>query len=361
MGGGFGIVESQTARLRVAVVGAGLIGRRHVELVSRSPDCDLVAVVDPDPRTVAIARTAGVPWLETVDDLLASAPPDAAIVATPSGLHLSHATACIRAGVAVLVEKPIATTVADGRRLADAATEHGVPLLVGHHRRHSPVLAAARETIRSGALGDLVAVTASTMFAKPADYFDVAPWRRQPGGGPILINLIHDIDALRMLAGEVLSVQAVASSKVRRFPVEDTVAATLRFAGGALGSIIISDTAASPLSWELTAGEDPAFPRHDGRDCYVIAGTLGSLGLPTMRLMTYDAPPSWTSPARTSVAATRPGDPLALQLAHFCDVVRRDADPLVSGRDAVETLRVTLAIGDAARTGRPVGCGPDES
>jgi predicted dehydrogenase len=354
-------MESQTARLRIAVIGAGLIGQRHVELVSHSPDCDLAAIVDPDPRTATIAGTAGVPWHRTVDDLLASDPPDGAIIATPSDLHVSHATACIGAGVAVLVEKPIATSVADGLRLADAATAHGIPLLVGHHRRHSPVLAAAREIVRSGALGDLVAVTATTMFAKPADYFEVAPWRRQPGGGPILINLIHDIDALRTLVGEVLSVQAVASSKVRRFPVEDTVAATLRFAGGALGSIIVSDTAASPLSWELTAGEDPAFPRHDGRDCYVIAGTLGSLGLPTMRLMTYDAPPSWKSPARTSVVATRPGDPLTLQLAHFCDVVRRDADPLVSGRDAVETLRVTLAIRDAARTGRPVRCGPDES
>lgn len=356
MGWGFEIVESQAARIRIAVIGAGLIGQRHVELVSRSPDCDLVAIVDLDQRAAAIAGPAGVPCHRTLDELLASDPPDGAIIATPSDLHVSHATACIGAGIAVLVEKPIATTVDDGMRLAIAAKARGIPLLVGHHRRHSPVLATAREVVGSGVLGDLVAVAATTLFIKPPDYFEAAPWRRQPGGGPILINLIHDIDALRMLAGEVMSVQAVASSHVRRFAVEDTVAATLQFAGGALGSVLVSDAAASPVSWELTAGEDPAFPRHDGRDCYLIAGTRGSLAVPTMRLMTYDEEPSWKAPARTSIVPVPPGDPLSRQLAHFCDVVRRSAEPQVSGRDAVETLRVIVSIIEAARSGHPVPC-----
>jgi predicted dehydrogenase len=354
-------MESQAARLRIAVIGAGLIGQRHVELVSQSLECDLVAVVDPDQRAATIAGAAGVPWHQTLDDLLASDPLDGAIIATPSELHVSHATACIAAGVAVLVEKPIATTVADGLRLAEAAEATGVPLLAGHHRRHSPVLATAREIVRSGVLGDLVAVTATTLFVKPPDYFEAAPWRRQPGGGPILINLIHDIDALRMLVGEVVMVQAMASSHVRRFPVEDTVAVTLRFASGALGSVLVSDAAASPLSWELTTGEDPTFPRHDGRDCYVIAGTRGSLAVPTMRLRTYDGEPSWKEPARTSIAAVRPADPLSRQLEHFGDVIRRAAEPEVSGRDAVGSLRVTLAIEEAARTGHPVPCGAAES
>lgn len=356
MGWGFEIVESSAKRTRIAVVGLGLIGQRHVELVSQSPDAELTAVVDPDRQAADVARAAGVAWYRTLDDLLASDPPGGAIIATPSDLHVVHALACIEAGVPVLVEKPIATTVGGGLRIAEAAEAQGMPLLVGHHRRHSPILAAAREIVRSGVLGEPVAVVATTLFVKPDDYFDAGPWRRQPGGGPILINLIHDIDALRMLVGEIVAVQAMASSHVRRIPVEDTVAVALQFAGGALGSMIVSDAAASSLSWELTAGEDPAFPRHDGRDCYVITGTRGSLGIPTMRLTTYDGEPSWKQPTRTSIVPVRHADPLMRQLEHFCAVIRRGAEPEVSGRDALETLRVTLAIEEAARTGQRVRC-----
>lgn len=351
-------MESRTSRPRIAVIGAGLIGARHVELVSQSSDAELAAVVEPDERVAASARAAGVPWYRSPGELLATDPPDAAIIATPSDLHVEHALACVRANVAVLVEKPIATSVRDGARLVEAAEASGIPLLVGHHRRHSPLLLAAREAIRSGLLGDLVAVTAATLFVKPPDYYDAAPWRRLPGGGPILINLIHDIDALRMLVGEVVEVQAMASNHVRRFEVEDTVAVSLRFGNGVLGSMSISDTAASPLSWELTAGEDPAFPRHEGRDCYVVAGTRGSLGIPSMRLTTYEGEPSWKRPTRTTLVPVPQGDPLVRQLQHFCAVVRGGAEPHVSGRDALETLRVTLAIDEAARSGHRVTCDP---
>jgi predicted dehydrogenase len=358
MGRGFEVVAIESHRLRVAVVGVGLIGRRHMKLVSQSPHAELSAVVDPDPRALEVALAAGVPWYQTLDELLGSDPPDGAVIATPSELHVEHGLACIAANVPVLVEKPIATTVGDGLRLVEAAEAHGRPLLVGHHRRHSPFLVAASDIVRSGVLGDPVGVVATTMFVKPADYFDAGPWRRQPGGGPILINLIHDIDALRMLVGEVVAVQAMASSRVRRFPVEDTVAVALQFAGGALGSMLVSDAAASPLSWELTAGEDPAFPRQEGVDCYVIAGTRGSLGIPTMRLTTYEGDPSWTAFTRMSTVPVRQADPLKRQLEHFCAVIGGVAKPEVSGRDALETLRVTLAVEQAARTGYRVTCDP---
>lgn len=347
-------MEFTLHRPRIAVIGLGLIGRRHVELVSRSGNVELTAVVEPDGRAAQVARAAGVPWHRTLDELLAADPPDGVIIATPSELHVAHALASLGAGVSVLVEKPIATSLEDGQRLVEAADAFDAPLLVGHHRRHSPLLAGARAAIANGLLGDLVAVSATTLFAKPAEYFEAGPWRRLPGGGPILINLIHDVDALRMLAGEIVAVQAMASRGVRQFPVEDTVAVSLRFADGALGSMLLSDTAASPVSWELTSGEDPAFPSHHDRDCYVIAGTRGSIGIPSMRLTTYLGEPSWTEPTQTTVLPVARSDPLARQLEHFGAVIRRTADPLVSARDALETLRVTLAIEQAARTGRRV-------
>jgi predicted dehydrogenase len=348
-------------RYRIAVVGAGLIGRRHIDLVRRDPVCALTAVVDPDPAAEALAAQSGAPWHATLDGLLIRAGlPDGVIIATPSSLHREHAERCIAAGIPILVEKPIATTVEDGLGMAETAARHAVPLLVGHHRRHSPVLAAAREVIATGALGDLVAVSATTMFAKPEAYFQAAPWRRQPGGGPILINLIHDIDALRFLVGDVASVQAMAATHVRGHPVEETVSVNLQFANGALGSLLLSDTAASPLSWELTAGEDPSFPQQRGHDSYLLAGTRGSLGIPTLRLMTYDGEPSWQAPMRTSIVPVQTVDPLARQLDHFRAVIERREAPLVTGWDAVESLRVTLAVVEAARTGDTVRCAPPD-
>jgi predicted dehydrogenase len=340
------------------VIGAGRIGRRHAELIASSRRATLAAIVDPAAEVARLARELEAPWFPALDRLLQADAPDGAIVATPNALHREHAELCLGAGIPVLVEKPIATTVADGLRLAASAERHAVPLLVGHHRRHSPLLSAARGVVARGTLGTVVAASAITAFSKPAAYFDAAPWRLEPGGGPILINLIHDVDALRMLAGEVVSVQAVASSGVRGNEAEESVAATLRFAGGAVGSMLLSDAAAAPLSWEMTSGEDRVYPRYPDRDCYVVAGTHGTLGIPTLRLTTADGPPSWHEPMWATVLDVPPADPLVRQLDHFCDVIAGEAAPLAGGRDAVETLRVTLAIAEAAASGRTVDCAP---
>jgi predicted dehydrogenase len=192
------------------------------------------------------------------------------------------------------------------------------------------------------------------MFYKPDGYFDEAPWRRQPGGGPILINMIHEIGNLRALCGEIVAVQAFASNATRGFPVEDTVAINLRFANGALGTFMLSDTAASARSWEQTSQENKSYATYPDEDCYVIVGTDGSLAVPTMRLKSYARKEdrSWWKPFRTDVAAIDRADPLERQLAHFCAVIRGEAEPRVTARDGLANLRVTEAIAEAARTGK---------
>lgn len=337
--------------LRIAVAGAGLIGREHAARVGAGPGCVLAAVVDPAPAARALAERYGARHLPSLEDLLADDPPDGVVVATPNRLHVEHALACVAAGVPVLVEKPIAEDADAAEKLVLAAEQAGVPLLVGHHRRHSPVLRAARDVLDSGVLGRLVAVQGSAVFYKPDDYFDVAPWRRQPGGGPILVNMVHEIDDLRFLCGEVEVVQALSSHRTRGFPVEDTAAISLRFAGGALGSFLLSDAAAGQRSWEQTSGENPSYARYEDEDCYVLAGTRGSLSVPTMRLRVHEGASSWWEPAAASVVPLEPGDPLVLQLENLLAVIRGEASPVVSGRDALGTLRVTLAVAEAARTG----------
>jgi predicted dehydrogenase len=151
-------------------------------------------------------------------------------------------------------------------------------------------------------------------------------------------------------------VQAFASSAARGFAVEDTVSIALRFANGALGTFLLSDTAASAKSWEQTAQENDAYAAYPDEDCYTIIGTQGSLGVPTMRVRRYaDAGErSWFRPFETHTVPFERRDPLALQVAHFVAVIRGGTAPVVSARDGLQNLRVVEAIKDAAVTRRAV-------
>lgn len=342
------------SKLRIAVAGAGLIGRRHIELIRESESCELSAIADPSPGADELVRKLGAPIYPNLTDLFAAERPDGVIVATPNSLHVHNGLECLEHGVPALVEKPISDSVEEAERLVEAAETADVPLLVGHHRRHSPILAKARETVEGGALGPIVAVMGSAMFYKPDHYFDEAPWRREVGGGPILINMIHEVDGLRSLCGEIVAVQAFSSSATRGFSVEDTVAINLRFANGALGTFLLSDTAASARSWEQTSRENASYAHYPDEDCYVISGARGSLEIPTMRLKTYTEERSWWEPFDEDIIHVERTDPLARQLEHFGSVIRGETRPLVTGSDGLQTLRVTLAIHEAAKTKKPV-------
>ncbi len=343
-------------RTRIAVAGAGLIGLAHVGVARASATCALSAIVDPAPAAEAVAAKSGVPLFRSLAELIAKDRPDGVILATPNQLHVEHALKCIDAGLPMLLEKPIASTVAEGERLVKVADKTGAKILIGHHRAHSPIIAKAKEVVEQGTLGRLVAVMGSATFFKPDHYFTDAPWRRELGGGPILINMIHEVHNLRMLVGEIAAVQAFASHAVRGFPVEDTVAINLRFASGALGTFMLSDTAACPRNWEQTSQENKAYPSYDDEDCYVIAGTHGSLSVPTMRLKSYlhDADRSWWKPFEVGIVDVVRDDPLRRQLEHFGAVVRGEVAPLVSASDGLKNLRVTEAITAAARSGRAI-------
>jgi predicted dehydrogenase len=345
--------------VRIAVAGAGQIGLRHIEEIDKSASARLSAIADPSPNARSVAAGAVVPLYASLDELIARDRPDGIIIATPNHLHVEQGLQCVAAGIPVLVEKPIGHTLAEGKRLVDAAEHANAKLLVGHHRTHSPILLNAVEIIKSGVLGPVVAVMGSAVFYKPdADgYYEGSfAWRKKRGGGPILINMIHEVGNLRAMLGEIVAVQAIASNAARGFEVEDTVAINLRFASGALGTFLLSDSAASPKSWEQTSGENKAYASYSDEDAYVVMGANGSLGIPTMRLRTYSSPKdrSWFKPFRTEVIALERTDPLTSQIEHFAAVIRGEAQPLVTGRDGLQNLRVTDAIAEAARTGGTV-------
>ncbi len=332
---------------RIAVVGAGLIGRKHIDVASEHAQLD--AIVDPEPKSAELASARGATWHKDLDTYLNAHKPDGVIIATPNQMHLEHGAACIAAGLPVLIEKPLAENSASARKLAEHSHAAGVPLLVGHHRRHSPVIKAAKAAIDAGRLGRIVTVNAQFWLYKPDDYFDVA-WRRREGAGPTFINLIHDIDLLRHFCGDVVAVQARESNAVRGFDVEDSSAVILEFESGILGTVSISDTVVAPWSWELTAGENPAYPK-TGMSCYMLGGTEGSLSVPDLNLWRHTGKRSWWEPIDAEHLTYEPADPVKQQFLHFLNIIEQGATPLVPGREGVKNLEVLDAIKTAARHG----------
>ena len=345
-----------STRLPVAVIGAGAIGRLHIETALRSPHVALAAIADPTEAAEELARRLNVPWYADHRKMLDDGAAKAAVVATPNATHAEVGLHCIEHGLPVLVEKPVADSLENAQRLCAAATQAKVPLLVGHQRRHNPILRRARHLIGQGALGKPVSATAMATWLKPDAYFEL-DWRRRAGGGPVLINLIHDIDLLRFLLGEVVSVQAMTSSHTRGFEVEDTAAVTLRFENGALGAISVTDAAVAPWNWDLTAGEAAHYPRQDV-DSHFLCGTEGSLTLPRLDLWRYRDSRGWHEPLTRERTTVHQADPYAEQLRHLRAVAEGVEAPVCSGLDGLRTLEATLAVHDAARTGQPVSLLP---
>ena len=338
--------------VKLAVMGAGLIGKRHAEHVAAEPNAALCAVVDPSPAGRAVAEALGTAWHASFAELLAVEKPDGVIIATPNRLHVEHGLEVVAAGIPAIVEKPISDEVAGATRLVEAAEAAGVALLVGHHRRYNPMVRKAREIIEAGRLGTVLTLAGQFWLMKPDDYFDVS-WRREAGAGPVSLNLIHDIDLFRYLCGEIVSVQALESNAVRGHAVEETAVILLRFASGALGTLNVSDAVVAPWSWELTTGENPAYPQQD-QSCYQIGGTQGSLTVPQLELWSYPDKKSWWEPLVRERVPFEPDDPLKLQIRHFCEVIRGQATPIMSGREGLDTLKVIDAVKRSAATGTMV-------
>lgn len=334
--------------VRLALAGAGLIGRRHAEAIATVRGVELSGIADPDPAARDFAAAQAVPHRDRLDGLLADHRPDGVILATPNRHHEADALLCIAAGLPVLVEKPLADDLSAAARITAAAEAAGVPVAVGHHRRHNPLIVEARRQIDAGRLGRITAVQATFWALKPASYFETG-WRGAPGGGPLNLNLIHDIDTLRHLCGPIDTVHAVLSNAARGLAVEDTAALLLTFRSGALGTVSLSDTIPAPWSWELTARENPAYPA-SGQSCAWIGGTLGALSIPDLTLWQHPKADGWWGPIAATRVPVGLEDPLRRQIAQFAAVIRGEELPLVPAREALENLRVIDAARRSAAT-----------
>lgn len=326
-------------RPRISVIGAGSMGRKHAALINASGECELIGVCDIDPAAEASTLEFGASFYNDIDALLETERPDAAIIATPNSEHASCAETCAARSIHLLIEKPVADTPDAARRIEVAADTGGISVLVGHHRRHNPLVAAARAIVRGTEIGSLVGVSMLWTLYKPESYSSVEWRRRRPGGGPVLINLIHELDSLPYICGEISEVYACTNSKTRGLEVEDSFSVSLAFESGAVGTIIGSDTAASPWSYEITTGENPYY-HHTKENCCYFLGTRGSLVFPRMELWRFadEAAVGWQHPMEKTAIDVTKKDPLEEQLKHFCQVIRGDEKPLTNTRDGGRSL-----------------------
>jgi len=344
--------------LRIAVLGAGLIGRKHIQTIQGLPDvAELVAVADPvaDRAQFDLGASA---WFTDARAMLEQARPEAVIIATPNALHARHGRWCCERGIHFLMEKPVTVTLDEATELVAQVRSSGVKTLVGHHRRYLSAVQRARRWIQEDKLGTLVAASVVWATRKPDDYYQAA-WRTQPGGGPLLINAIHEIDLLRHLCGEVRAVSGFKSSARRGFAVEDTAAAVFEFEGGCLGTLACTDAGFSPWTIEQGSGENPVFAPTQ-QSAYRLIGTRGSLELPVLRAWNARIPGEigWDRPIVGDYLLPEFQEPYQVQLRHFQRLVRLDEAPMVSVQDGARTLAVTLAVAQSSDTG--VRCVPRE-
>src|SRR2546427_6299172 len=193
-----------TAPMRVGVIGVGSMGQNHARVYSEI--ADLIGIADPDVKAGGAASNRfNVSYYTDASDLVKEEL-DAVSVCVPTEHHAKVALAAIKAGVSLLVEKPLAATVADATRIVDAAKNAGVTLAVGHIERHNPAIAVVKRHLQEGQHGDLVTATARRVSSFPGRVRDI---------GVVMDLGVHEIDILRYLVGApVESVFALGGRKV---------------------------------------------------------------------------------------------------------------------------------------------------
>ena len=236
-------------QIKVALVGAGQMGRHHARVIAESATAELVAIVDPHETATQVAALRHAPLLSSLDELLAGDLPDLAIVATPTHTHADAASRPLEAGVHVLVEKPISSTVEEAEDLIALAADRERILAVGHVERFNPAVRALRDKLRTGDLGRVFQVHARRLSPFPARIGDT---------GVAFDLATHDLDLMCELAGTPVRLSAEVDRKAHRSH-EDLLAATLRFDGGVIGLLEVNWLTPTKVRQLTVTGERGTF------------------------------------------------------------------------------------------------------
>ncbi|MDP9285930.1 MAG: Gfo/Idh/MocA family oxidoreductase [Actinomycetota bacterium] len=337
--------------LRYGVIGAGVVAPLHLHAIAALDDVELVGISAPD-QAVALARAqeAGCPAFADHRELLALEP-DVVVVCTPHPSHPALTIEALDAGAHVLVEKPLAVEVREADAMIDAADRVGRLLGVCFQQRFRPVIAAARELIASGRLGELVRVSIVDPLYRPWSYYGTAGWRgtwEGEGGGVLMNQAPHALDLLCHLAGPPATVWGMSRRRSQPMEAEDTATALLEYGNGAVGTVAVSTTEPGEQRIELVGDRGRIEIVGETLACERFEPPL-SKHLPT-------CPEMFEQPTLVSESVALPagrGDHLNVH-EDFAAAIRTGAPPRVPAQDALWSLELANAIVLSTHAGHAV-------
>jgi len=342
------------SELRIGIIGCGEIAMQTCQGIAAAPNASVAMLMDPKPELLSdLAEMFGAPTTTDVDEVLASADVDAVYIATPHNQHAPLGIRAAAAGKHVLVEKPIATTLADADALIEACREHGVTLGVAYPALVDGGMAAARDLVRGGALGEITAVRITVHADKPDSYWTGGYTRRvrttwrtskeEAGGGILIMNAVHDLNAVRWVTGlEVSRVYAECDTLATEVEVEDTVGAVLRYTNGAIGVI--------------QAGSTMRGGAHDDRPGPRVYGTKGQMILTDHEPLVWLVEPleGGVRGAWEPVRHSGPRGDRAEIVRRFAAAALAGEEPPSTGLDGRKALEIVLAAYRSGERHEPV-------
>jgi predicted dehydrogenase len=327
--------------MRAAVIGAGAIGRHHARVYHELDGVELVAVADPDEgRRTAIAGRYHARGYADHIALLEREAPDVVSVAVPTASHHEVALAAIERGVHLLVEKPIAATVEQGREILDCARARGVTLTVGHVERYNPAVSELQRRLARGDLGQTFQIHARRLSPFPHYVRDV---------GVVIDLATHELDVMRFLMGRPIERVYAESGRNVHEHHEDTLSGMLRFADGMLGVLDINWITPTKIRELRLTGERGMFlVDYLNQDLtFFENGDVSS---------TWDTMALFRGIGEGNVIKIRVPkmEPLRAELQSFLDAVSSGTPPLVSGEDGLWALALAELLIASAAAGRPM-------
>lgn len=353
-------------RVRTAIVGCGKVGQIHARALGGLEEAELVAVCDErGDRARAFAAEYGGQAFEDPGAMLAQTDVEAVCICTPHPAHRQPAVLAARAGAHVLVEKPLAASLADCDAMIAAAREGHVTLSVVSQRRFYEPVMRLKAAIDAGKIGKPVLGTVLMLSWRDEAYYRSDPWRGRwdtEGGGVLVNQAPHHLDLLRWFMGPVRQIYGVCANLNHPYiEVEDTALAMVRFGNGGLGSILASLSQRPGIYTKLhvhgSNGASVGVETDTGAT--FVAGMTGVLDPPLNDLWTIPGEEpllgAFQAEDRTRFSAVDPTVHYhALQIRDFVLAIREHREPLVTAADGRAVVELFAAIYRASQTGLPV-------
>lgn len=341
--------------MKFAIIGCGAISKNHIAgaLNTGLEICGLCDIVDTGipalMEMIPAEQQAGVKYYPDYKDMLTEVKPDLVAIATGSGVKTRIALDCIRAGANLIIEKPIALSIADADAIIAAAKEMNVKVCICHQNRLNPSVQAIKKAADEGRFGRMLHGSARVLWNRNKAYYDAAKWRGtwKSDGGTLMNQCIHNIDILRWIMGnDIQQVFAYTDRQTHDYiEAEDIGVAVVRFANGAYATI---------------EGTVNVYPRNL-EETLTILGETGTVKAGGKSLNVIE---QWSFADRDDSAAVKAefaeNPPNIPGLGHtriyedVVDAIRTDREPVVSAEDGRRAIELILAIYESAATGKPV-------